>query len=207
MRRFVRIAGFGLLAAGAAWAGDAEQPYRISTEVKGVPDSRLEVVTSEAHYPYPPEKVWAVLTDFALFPQFLPRVKECQSLGVARGTEQIYFTFSLPFPLPNLWNIVALARDSANHRFEWDLVAGNMNANRGKFSVEAEPAGSVARMDVQVDVGLFLPKWVIKIGTKIFLPKVLRAFGDRVAELQRAQPKGTILPASVSAGPVPIPSR
>jgi uncharacterized protein YndB with AHSA1/START domain len=166
-------------------AADSSAPYRIVTEVKPVEGSPLQVVTSEAHYPYPPEKVWEVLTDFASFPKYLPRVTECQSLGLAHGTEQIYFAFSLPFPLANLWNIVAMAKDPKALKFEWDLLQGNINTNRGKLWVEPEEGGSVVRMNIQVDVGSFLPQWVIRIGAKMYLPKVLRAFGDRFGFLNR----------------------
>ena len=189
------------------WAGETQQPYRISTDVKGVENSPLQAVTSEAHYPYAPEKVWEVLTNFQAYAEFLPRVKECQSLGVTHGTEQIYLTFALPLPLSNLWNIVALTQDAKNHRFEWDLLAGNMNVNRGKLWVEPEAGGSVVRMEVQADVGFFLPQWVVRIGAKIFLPKVLRAFGDRIAELERARSKATLpLPAAPVTTPSPVSS-
>ena len=156
-----------------------------------VRESAVKEVVSEAHYAYPPEKVWELLNHFIAFPKFIPRLKDCDMLGRIDDKEQVYFLFDLPFPMPDLWNIISLARFEPIHRFEWKMLKGNMKENEGSFQVDGERGGSVVHLRVHANPGHLLPKWLVSWGAKNFIPKVLKSIGDRLGQ---PLPEGTPTP-------------
>jgi carbon monoxide dehydrogenase subunit G len=163
--------------------------YRIEAASKEVKGSSLRTVTCEAHYSQPPEEVWKLLNDFHSHPEYIPRLKAFESLGVANGSEQVYLQINLPIPFPDIWNIVALVKDEKKHRFEWKMLQGNMEKNNGNLTIEPEGKGSLVKVEVEADMGRLLPKWVVVWGAKNFLPKVLKALGQRLDNKSAAPPK------------------
>lgn len=156
--------------------------YRIRSESRKIPGSSVKLVTSEAHFPLSTQKLWDVLRHYEEFSKYIPRVTQCDSIGKVGTKEQVYISVNLPWPFPDLWNVILLSRDDERHRFEWEMMDGNMNGNKGSLEVLDEGEGSAVKMEVQADPGLFLPAWIISWGARNYVPKVLRAIGTRAQE-------------------------
>jgi uncharacterized membrane protein len=146
-----------------------------------VNDSRVKQVTCEAHFTSSPEATWKLLNAFPEYPTFLPRVLQAESLGTSDDRERVYVLLDIPWPLPNIWNILTVTRDLPSRQLNWTLFDGNIKKNSGMVRVDPEGSGSLLVMEVTVDVGMGLPKWVVAWGAKHFLPKVVAAVGNRLA--------------------------
>jgi hypothetical protein len=172
------------------------EPYRIKAVSKAIPNSRLKMVNSEAHFGSSVEATWKVVNALTDFPSFLPRVTTVESLGTSDDKERFYVLIDIPWPLPDLWNIVSVTRDNDFHQLAWEMIDGNIKKNVGNAKVESDGMGSAIKLNVTVDVGMGLPKWLVAWATKHYLPKVLVALGNRLSESKKpATPLPTATPA------------
>jgi uncharacterized membrane protein len=176
-----------LLASAGAGAQTIES-YRVTAVSKPVAGSNTKLVTCEAHFPAPPKAVWKLLNGFSDYPSFLPRVLAAESLGTSDNRERVYALLDIPWPLPDLWMILVMTRDVPSRLMSWQMADGNIKKNSGTLRVEKEDAGSVVRLEVNVDVGMGLPKWLVAWGTRHFLPKVAVAIGNRLLAGKNAVP-------------------
>ena len=175
------------MASSVATASHAQtlESYRIKTGTKEVPGSPVDFVTLDAHVPFSPDLIWRLINRVEEFPQYIPRISACQSYGLINGKEQVYVRVRLPWPFADLWNVVALERDPALRRFQWEKIEGNMKSNRGSLEIRPEGTGSWLDFEVSADMGSFLPRWLVRWGTKNFLPKVVYAVGRRLEQEAR----------------------
>lgn len=182
------------------------EPYQVKTASKPVAGSRVKMVTCEAHFPSDVEATWKLLNAFSDFPSFVPRVLASESLGTSDEKERLYILMDIPWPLPDIWNILVVKRDIPFHRLSWEMVDGNMKKNVGDLSVEPDGAGSVVKFSATVDVGMGLPRWLVAWGARHFFPKVLIAIGRRLEEQKivvtpTPTPSDTAAPLSVTPTP------
>ncbi|MFH1262713.1 MAG: SRPBCC family protein [Pseudomonadota bacterium] len=181
------------------------EPYQIQASSKPVAGSRVRLVTCEAHFPADVENTWRLINAISDYPKFVPRVLASESLGTSDQKERVYILLNIPWPLPNIWNILSLTRDVDAHRVSWEMLDGNIKKNVGTLEVVAEEEKSAIRMRVTVDIGMGLPRWLVAWGAKKFLPKIMTAVGDRLAAIQAATP--TPSPTEAATGsPTPSPS-
>lgn len=196
---FAGIIGLGLSSAFAQ--SQALRDFRVKSSSEKIPGQTGRLILSEAHFERSPEAIWSLLNRFEEFPSYLPRVTACESLGTLGEKEQVYVSINLPWPLPNLWNILAIQRQPAVHRFDWEMVRGNMNVLEGTLAIEAEGKGSLVKLRVRTDPGKFIPKWLVSWGAKHYVPKLLLAVNERLK-----QPKdlpAPVAPASVIPKQIP----
>lgn len=181
LRKFLPLL---MLLPGILWAED----YRISSSVKTLPDEKTRFVEAKAHFPFAPDLLWQLLDRPEEFPKYLPRVKACDSLHreVAKDgqpdTEKLYINLDLIWPFPDLWNVVRITRDPGMKKLEWSKLYGNLNRNTGTLDVTPEGAGSLVKMEILVDPGMHIPRWIVAWGANHYVPKILGAFGKKLGE-------------------------
>jgi len=171
----------------SAW-GQTSQRYRIKTEALPVEGTSVKVIVAEAHYPEPAEKIWQLIENWSTFPHFIPRCEAVDVLKKTKFEDQIYLRMDLPIPMPDLWNVLEIHKKPKTGLLEWKMISGNMDKNTGSMRLRSEGKGTLMQMEVHADPGLFLPGWLITWGAKKYLPKVLRAIGDRLHQIEIPKP-------------------
>jgi Polyketide cyclase / dehydrase and lipid transport len=115
------------------------------------------------------------------------------SYRIPGGTYTVYFYSDLDFPWPcrDRWYIIKGVKDetrAAQHRYHssWSLVIGNLKENSGEWLLE--PFGSnqtKATYRLCTDPGGAIPKFLVKEGTCVTMPQIIKAVRKRAAALQR----------------------
>jgi hypothetical protein len=114
----------------------------------------------------PIDTVWAVLSDYNSYQQFMPRLDvtymvdrdvmdefsmkedwtrpQFEALLSRYRTDELegeglyyYNVLDIPFPMADLWFLLKMVRNPSLHRFSWSLVYGNMLINEGAWELKS----------------------------------------------------------------------
>jgi len=140
-------------------------------------------VSKEIVFDRPAEQVFAVLVDYARYPEFVPGIKACRVLP-GKGDRQVEYELDL-----GLKRIKYVLRhvETRPTRITWSLVSGDMlKVSNGEWLLTAEGGATraVYTVDIQISKPPLIPQGVIdKVSdelTRVQLPKTLEAFKARV---------------------------
>jgi ribosome-associated toxin RatA of RatAB toxin-antitoxin module len=120
----------------------------------------------------PPEKLMALVTDFAAYPRFLPEMEEATILRRDGDVWVVRFAIRV---VRRLEYTLRLEKHTPT-RLRWSLVEGAFKANNGGWDLTATPAGTSAEYHIDLDVGMFVPGSVMKTLVETSLPATLAAF-------------------------------
>jgi uncharacterized membrane protein len=81
----------------------------------------------------PPEAVWAVLTDYANYPRFVPGAK---SYDIVESKDNVTYVSSKGFRIKELWANLKFTADKENLTVEWLRVTSNVSLNRGVWELK-----------------------------------------------------------------------
>jgi coenzyme Q-binding protein COQ10 len=148
----------------------------------------MAAVSKEIVFDRPAEQVFAVLADYARYPEFVPGIKACRVLP-GKGDPQVEYELDL-----GLKRVRYVLRhvETRPTRITWSLVSGDMmKVSNGEWALTPEGGATRARytVDIQISKPPLIPQSVIdKVSdelTRVQLPKTLEAFKARV---ERAAP-------------------
>jgi len=148
----------------------------------------MAAVSKEIVFDRPAEQVFAVLADYARYPEFVPGIKGCRVLP-GKGDPQVEYELDL-----GLKRIKYVLRhvETRPTRITWTLVSGDMmKVSSGEWALTAEGDATRARytVDIQISKPPLIPQSVIdKVSdelTRVQLPKTLEAFKARVERTTR----------------------
>jgi ribosome-associated toxin RatA of RatAB toxin-antitoxin module len=143
----------------------------------------MAAVSKEIVFDRPAEQVFAVLADYARYPEFVPGIKACRVLP-GKGDPQVEYELDL-----GLKRIKYVLRhvETRPARITWTLVSGEMmKVSNGEWALTAEGGSTRARytVDIQISKPPLIPQSIIdKVSdelTRVQLPKTLEAFKARV---------------------------
>ena len=128
-----------------------------------------------------PEKMLSVITDFAAYPSFIPEMKEADIVKSADDTWDVCFKIHV---IRSLEYTLRLVQRSPTH-IEWSLVSGVFKSNNGSWKLVPirDGAGTRATYSVDISVGMFIPKTVVKNLVGKSLPSMLGQFKRRAESL------------------------
>lgn len=142
------------------------------------------------------EDVWAVITDFDSFEDWVPDQVD-STIVEARGANGAVFSGETRVPI--LRNRTYQIRD--RHRIEerdgvtmyvdeWDYIdgSGNMEENEGYWIVmpyDQDPSKTLIRMVVFADLGMMVPQAVIQWGTRRALPELAEGIREQTTSRSR----------------------
>jgi ribosome-associated toxin RatA of RatAB toxin-antitoxin module len=148
----------------------------------------MAAVSKEIVFDRPAEQVFAVLSDYARYPEFVPGIKACRVLP-GKGDRQV--EYELDLGLKRIKYVLKHV-ETRPTRITWSLVSGDMmKVSNGEWALTADGATTRARytVDIQISKPPLIPQSVIdKVSdelTRVQLPKTLEAFKARV---ERAGP-------------------
>lgn len=159
----------------------------------------------------PVERVWAVVNDYAHYPDFMPNHKttwiispeavaeldpgadlnraqfeaflEPYQMAAAEGdTVYLYAVLDLPFPVGKRWYLLEMTLDSETHEITWHRVYGNLRSVSGSWQLEPFDEGTIATYTTRSDVGIRVPGFLVSLGLNQTLPDVIHALRRRAAE-------------------------
>jgi hypothetical protein len=77
---------------------------------------------------------------------------------------------------------LAVEKGPEEGAFHWKLIDGNIEINTGSFQlIEKSTTRTQIKMEARVDAGGLWPQWLVNWTAENFLPKAIRALGDRLA--------------------------
>lgn len=151
-----------------------------------------------------PQQVYAVISDYDHFADFIPYVRESTTVGRRAGIRWVYQRLRFPGPISDRRYVIRI-EDVASHtrdsyyRVEWRLSrneaypvadASGVDPAVMSGSWDLRPSGDGTETDatyvVHLDPGGVLPAWLMSLATDSYLPKVMAAVRDRVRSTSRA---------------------
>lgn len=174
---------------------DAGTLYRRCRE-----DSDLPEVMIRTRFQAPPGRVFAVVTDYDRFAEFIPHVRVSRVLdSQADGTRWVYHQLHFPAPVADRVYVIR-SQDRASrpaggyYRVEWALAEREFSILQDAAGVqpvafsgfwELAPAdggkATDARYSVHSDPGGLVPDWLVARMTGRYMEQVVAAIRQRLA--------------------------
>ncbi|MBZ4401772.1 SRPBCC family protein [Myxococcus sp. MISCRS1] len=125
----------------------------------------------------PIEKVFDVITQYERYPEFLPEVKEIRTANRKGDTVDVHYKVDVMKTVRYSIRVV----EERPRRMAWTFIEGEvMKDNKGSWLLEAEGEGKTrATYNVEMALGLLVPKAVVNALVDTSLPKMLDAFKKR----------------------------
>lgn len=125
----------------------------------------------------PIEKIFAVIVDYEKYPEFLPEVKKIRLANRKDNTVDVQYEAEIVKTIKYTLKL----KEEKPTRVSWTFIEGEfMKDNRGGWVLEDLGGGKVkATYNIEVTVGLLVPKTIITALVDTQLPKTLEAFKAR----------------------------
>ncbi len=125
-----------------------------------------------------PEKVFAVITDYEKYPEFLPEVKKAKvEFGSGNGKEVTYTVDIKAKVITYTLKHTARPPDE----LAWTMVRGEMmKGNDGAWILKAVPEGTEATYKIDLKLGALVPSMVERLLAEQSLPGLLANFKKRI---------------------------
>lgn len=139
----------------------------------------------------PLDKLFAVVQDFAKYPEFIPEMKQVNVLRKGSTGQDVEFHIELDLPLGMKKRIVySLAfTEDAPKGVRWQLIKGEyMKGNVGNWAFKALADNKTeATYTIELSFGALVPKVVANFLAEQSLPKMLGQFKGRAEKLYGAK--------------------
>jgi ribosome-associated toxin RatA of RatAB toxin-antitoxin module len=126
----------------------------------------------------PPEKVFAVITDYEKYPEFLPEVKKVKVEFGAGNVKEVSYTVDIKAKVIT-YTLKHTARPP--DELAWTMVRGEMmKGNDGAWSLKPVPEGTEATYRIDLKLGALVPSMVERLLAEQSLPGLLANFKKRI---------------------------
>ena len=126
----------------------------------------------------PPEKVFAVITDYEKYPEFLPEVKKVKVEFGAGNVKEVSYTVDIKAKVIT-YTLKHTARPP--DELAWTMVRGEMmKGNDGAWTLKAVPEGTEATYKIDLKLGALVPSMVERMLAEQSLPGLLANFKKRI---------------------------
>ena len=126
----------------------------------------------------PMEKLFAVITDYERYPEFLPEVKKIQ-LSNRKGNEvDVQYEAEIVKTIKYKLHL----KEEKPNKVSWSFIEGEfMKDNKGGWVLEDAGNGTTkATYNIAVEVGMLVPKTIVNALVETQLPKLLENFKRRI---------------------------
>ncbi|HKC58539.1 MAG TPA: SRPBCC family protein [Myxococcales bacterium] len=129
-----------------------------------------------------PEKVFAVITDYEKYPEFLPEVKKVKVEFGAGNVKEVTYTVDIKAKVIT-YTLKHTARPP--DQLAWTMVRGEMmKGNDGAWELRQVPEGTEATYRIDLRLGALVPSMVERLLAEQSLPGLLANFKKRIESLQ-----------------------
>ncbi|AGC46227.1 MULTISPECIES: type II toxin-antitoxin system RatA family toxin [Myxococcus] len=125
----------------------------------------------------PIEKVFDVITQYDRYPEFLSEVKAIRTANRKGNTVDVHYTVEVMKTVRYSIRVV----EERPTRMAWSFIEGEvMKDNKGSWVLEPEGEGKTrATYNVEMALGLLVPKTIVNALVETSLPKMLESFKRR----------------------------
>lgn len=125
----------------------------------------------------PMEKVFGVIIDYEKYPEFLPEVKKIRLSNRKENTVDVQYEAEIVKTIKYTLRL----KEEKPSKVSWTFLEGEfMKDNKGGWVLEDLGGGKTkATYNIEVAVGLLVPKTIITALVDTQLPKTLEAFKAR----------------------------
>ena len=125
----------------------------------------------------PIERVFATITDYDRYTEFLPEVKSVRSSDRQGPDVLVHYELKLVKTV----RYTLKMHEEAPHRITWSFQTGEvMKDNRGHWTLESKgPKQTEATYEIEITLGGLVPKSLVNTMVEQSLPKMLEAFKKR----------------------------
>jgi hypothetical protein len=127
-----------------------------------------------------PEIVWRLITDCKEALVLVPGLEACQVIETARdgSWQRIHHVLNYSWYVPKLTYEI-LARYQPPTRVEVERTSGDLKRLAVSWTLTRSGGDTIARYQVDLEPGFWVPHWMVRGALKRDLPKMLRALRDR----------------------------
>ena len=124
----------------------------------------------------PKEKFFEVITDYMSYPEIVPEVMSMKILEEDGNTSIVENNVNM---IKKVSYVLKLTKTPYT-KLEWTLVKGFFKKNEGRWDLEDVDGGKKckATYTVTVEIGMLVPKKIVRDLTQMGLPKMLKQFKD-----------------------------
>ncbi len=160
-------------------------------------------VTGRVLIDQPPEKVWPIMVNpFEFKGKISPRMKTVDVL-LDQVSKSVLKVKMDTFPMPDITYEVESSYSRTEHgaRIDFKRIGGTLKDFKGHWIMNPADGGKKTELvySMYLDVGFFVPQWVVRYGVKGELPRTLEALRTRINEVydhSHSLEKKTILAAT-----------
>lgn len=135
--------------------------------------------SKEAVFNAPIEKVWAVVSNYESYPEFVDGVNEIKVLDRSNGGARVEYTINM---IKKLKYILKM-EEKAPNKLTWSFKSGDIfKVNSGSWELKDLGNGTTGVVyNVEIEVKGFFPGagMIVKTLTEVNLPNMLKAYEDR----------------------------
>ncbi len=126
-----------------------------------------------------PAAFLAVVTDFERYPEFVDDLVDVRIRSHGEGVWEVAFGLQI---VRRLEYTLRLEQVSPT-RVQWSLLEGVFRANSGSWTLEAlEDGGCKATYEVEIQLGMYVPKSLMKTLVGRALPEMLERFREQAEQ-------------------------
>ena len=124
----------------------------------------------------PKEKFFEVITDYMSYPEIVPEV---ESMRIIEEDGNVSIVENNVNMIKKVSYVLRLEKHPYD-RLEWTLVKGFFKKNSGRWDLEDVDGGKKckATYTVEIEIGMLVPKKLVRDLTQRGLPKMLKQFKD-----------------------------
>ncbi len=175
----------------------------ILVDLAAVSGTAIKRATAVAVVDATPSQVFAVLTDYDSFTQFMPY---CRKVKVQKkNDEQTWVRFDLDFPWPigDRYYVLRMKDKTVDtakgsvlvNSWTYEPGSGNINDTYGSWEVRPYPGGkSSVRYTVFTDPGGNIPGWVANMASETAMPNVIKGLRKRLQHVAGSREKPSSTP-------------
>ena len=123
-----------------------------------------------------PQDVFAVLTDFESYPEFIPEIGSATIEEEGVGYTVVSFTLHAGKTIHYTLRFEPKPYDS----IRWSYVRGDLRSNTGSWTLTPKGDTTVGHYEVAIDLGRMVPKFLMSAAAGVGLPNILKRFKNRV---------------------------
>lgn len=131
-----------------------------------------------------PETIFAIVTDYPSYPELFDEIVEAEVLSRTAQTVECRFTAEVA---KKRFQYTLRLEHTPPTRTRWALVAGDFKKNNGGWDFRPQGDGTRTHVTytVELDLGMFIPQFVINSLVGANMPKMLESVKKRAEEAER----------------------
>lgn len=125
----------------------------------------------------PIEKVFGIISDYERYPEFLKEVKRIRTSNRKGNEVDVHYEAEIVKVIKYTLHL----KEEKPTKVSWSFIEGEfMKDNKGGWVLEATPDGKTkATYNIEVTVGMLVPKTIVNALVDTQLPLMLEAFKKR----------------------------